>query len=63
MRFTRLAICALLLAPAPTFAQNAAPAAAAQQVQPLADLSGLWHAKKRVEQCRSRTGEADKESR
>lgn len=46
MRFTRLAICALLLAPAPTFAQNAAPAAAAQQVQPLADLSGLWHAKK-----------------
>ena len=42
MRFSRLAICALLLAPAPTPAQQAATTA-----QAAADLSGLWEAKKR----------------
>src|SRR5690349_8935227 len=46
MRFTRLAICALILAPSVTNAQQSAAPAAAQKPDPLADLSGLWHAKK-----------------
>jgi|KBSMisStaDraftv2_1062788.scaffolds.fasta_scaffold48053_2 CubicO group peptidase (beta-lactamase class C family) len=45
MRFTRLAFCALLLAPA-AIAQTPAPTAGTAQIQALSDLSGLWHAKK-----------------
>ena len=43
MRFSRLAICALLLTPAPVPAQQAATPAA----QVPTDLSGLWEAKRR----------------
>ena len=46
MRFTRLAICALLLAPTAIGAQTAPSTAADAQPPALADLSGLWHAKK-----------------
>jgi CubicO group peptidase (beta-lactamase class C family) len=46
MGFTRLAICALILAPSVTGAQQTAAPAAEQKPDPLADLSGLWRAKK-----------------
>jgi CubicO group peptidase (beta-lactamase class C family) len=44
MRFSRLAICALLLAPVVASAQIAEPAT--EQAKSLRDLSGLWRAKK-----------------